>query len=279
MTKFSERYGYSPISKEFNREKFPKEVANAVHNRVNEYCLVFNDKYSAFNQYLWIDVLHERGKFKESHSFLNLLDSNEFQWFEKLNFIEEFLSFFENDIKNERNSLYSKERVAKFEQFCNELNLDFKKRNYAYMIVKCNIIEVTSKQEVEAIEEAMENENKGVRTHLHDALTFLSAAQETPNYRSSIHQSISAVEAWCRKVTKSETLGDALKKLEKSGVRINPVLREGYEKIYGYTNGKDGIRHALMDDSNPPTVDEAIYMLVACSAFINYLTKKKYRNG
>ncbi|MDD3508231.1 MAG: hypothetical protein PHY27_07395 [Parabacteroides sp.] len=35
-----------------------------------------------------------------------------------------------------------------------------------------------------------------------------------------------------------------------------------------------GIRHALMDDTNAPTADEAIFMLVSCSAFINYLTKK-----
>ena len=50
-----------------------------------------------------------------------------------------------------------------------------------------------------------------------------------------------------------------------------------FSERYGYTNDKTtGIRHALMDDTNAPTADEAIFMLVSCSAFINYLTKKKY---
>jgi hypothetical protein len=30
-----------------------------------------------------------------------------------------------------------------------------------------------------------------------------------------------------------------------------------------------------MDDANAPGADEAIFMLIACSAFINYLNKKR----
>jgi hypothetical protein len=48
-----------------------------------------------------------------------------------------------------------------------------------------------------------------------------------------------------------------------------------FSERYGYTNDKTtGIRHAVMEETNAPTADEAISMLVSCSAFINYITKK-----
>ena len=51
--------------------------------------------------------------------------------------------------------------------------------------------------------------------------------------------------------------------------------KSAFEKLYGYTNNPDtGIRHALIDDTNIPTSAEATYMLVTCSAFINYLNTK-----
>ena len=59
------------------------------------------------------------------------------------------------------------------------------------------------------------------------------------------------------------------------GVKVPIVLREAFNKLYGYTNEETtGIRHALMDEENAPTADEAIFMLISCSAFVNYLTKK-----
>lgn len=67
----------------------------------------------------------------------------------------------------------------------------------------------------------------------------------------------------------------ALGKLEAKGIILNPLLKNAFEKLYYYTNDKrTGIRHAWMDESNPPSSDEAIFMIVTCSAFINYLTKK-----
>jgi hypothetical protein len=43
--------------------------------------------------------------------------------------------------------------------------------------------------------------------------------------------------------------------------------------LYGYTSDSSGIRHALQDEPNLDFVD-AKFMLVACSAFVNYLTDK-----
>ena len=75
------------------------------------------------------------------------------------------------------------------------------------------------------------------------------------------------------------TLGDALKKLEDNGVQIHGALKEGFKKLYGYTSDQGGIRHAEgMFESNV-TFEEAKFMLVSCSAFINYLIAEYSKRG
>ena len=72
-------------------------------------------------------------------------------------------------------------------------------------------------------------------------------------------------------------MGSALKKLEGSGIVIPNLLKTAFEKLYAYTNQPDsGIRHALMDADGDylPGQEEALFMLVSCSAFLNYLYGK-----
>ena len=42
-------------------------------------------------------------------------------------------------------------------------------------------------------------------------------------------------------------------------------------KLYGYTSDESGIRHAGRIDGKGTTFAEAKFMLIACSAFVNYL--------
>ena len=97
----------------------------------------------------------------------------------------------------------------------------------------------------------------------------------SPDYRNSIKESISAVEAACQIITGDQkaTLGQAVKKLEGSGVELHPAFRDALSKMYGYTNDASGIRHALLDESTLDA-DDARFMLVTCSAFVNYLKAK-----
>ena len=122
----------------------------------------------------------------------------------------------------------------------------------------------------------MHDSATNIRTHLNKALE-LYAQRPVGDYRNSIKESISAVEAYCREITDENTLGDALKKLNSKGVLIPPMLKVAFEKLYAYTNQPDtGIRHALMDEDGTytPALEEALFMLVSCSSFINYLNKK-----
>jgi hypothetical protein len=43
--------------------------------------------------------------------------------------------------------------------------------------------------------------------------------------------------------------------------------------MYGYTSDESGIRHGMLDDPNVG-FPEAKFMIIACSAFANYLVLK-----
>ena len=62
-----------------------------------------------------------------------------------------------------------------------------------------------------------------------------------------------------------------IKELDKRGVIVHPALKAAFQKLYGYTSDASGIRHAGQLDGENATFDEANFMIVACSAFINYL--------
>ena len=161
-------------------------------------------------------------------------------------------------------SLYGKHNFVK------DVNNVFIRENCAYRFVDKFITEITSDVEIQEIEESANTNIKNVDEHIRQALEHLSDRQN-PDYRNSIKEAISAVEAFCRNITGESTLDKALKKLESKGVVFNSQLKQGLEKIYHYTNGEDGIRHALMDGTTPPTKADAKFMLVMCSAFINYI--------
>jgi len=49
-------------------------------------------------------------------------------------------------------------------------------------------------------------------------------------------------------------------------------------KLYGYTSDEDGIRHAILNDPELGFA-EAKFMVVSCSAFVNYLIAKGEAGG
>jgi hypothetical protein len=79
------------------------------------------------------------------------------------------------------------------------------------------------------------------------------------------------VEAACKHLTKRENsmLPDALKVLD-SERAFHPAFKEAIIKLYGWTSDEGGIRHAIKDADKVERAD-AQFMLVACSAFVNYL--------
>ena len=107
--------------------------------------------------------------------------------------------------------------------FTERLNSDFERLHFAYRIVEDKIVEICSNEEIVTIEKALSDSPANIREHLNKALQHYAKRPEG-DYRNSIKESISAVEAWCREKTGESTLGPALNNLEKKGVTLHPSI-------------------------------------------------------
>lgn len=153
-----------------------------------------------------------------------------------------------------------------------EINIILEKEYVGYRFVGGKIVPITYKAETQSIHDALALPFIGCRIHIQKAMGFISD-RKNPDYKNCIKESISAVESVCQQITgdNKASLGDALRKLEKNGITLHPSLKSGFSKLYGYTSDQGGIRHAEgMYESNV-TFEDAKYMLVSCSAFVNYL--------
>lgn len=151
----------------------------------------------------------------------------------------------------------------------------FLEREYiGYRFVDGLLTPITDDIEIDAINQAINTKYEPVYTHLSKA-NKLMADRSSPDYENSIKESISAVEALCEILTeikgKEATLGKLLKTLDDKGIEIHAGLKSAFNILYGYTSDANGIRHAGNIGGPASTFEEAKYMLVSCSAFINYL--------
>ena len=186
----------------------------------------------------------------------------ESEWYDSFDFIE-FVARFDND-----------NGYVEVEQ---EFNNVLKQEVSGYRLIEGQLVQITSEEEIAEVQEALDTVRRtrlpGVDEHLTAALSKLSD-RKNPDYRNSIKESISAVESIAKIISddpKAE-LGKALKIIE-TKVGLHPALKRGFSAIYGYTSDEGGIRHALMEANNVD-FEDAKYMLVSCSAFINYLIVK-----
>lgn len=141
----------------------------------------------------------------------------------------------------------------------------------AYRFVEDKLVDIANEQELDMLEQALADTRfAAVTAHLRRALELL-ADREQPDYRNSIKESISAVEAMAKVASGNgkATLGEALKLLEKHG-RLHQALKDGFLKLYGYTNDEHGIRHAMLEVPDLNQAD-AKYFLLSCTSFVNYL--------
>ncbi len=273
MALFSERYGYKKVSDVIIRERITPEIKNAIctcFDKLNKIFELAGYRYPTslcieLEKHIWTNFLNQRLAYFGNYQSVstNFIENHDDEWYSILDLIEFTIQY----LYNYRNSA---------EHFIKLLNSEFERLNFAYRIVGREIIEITSKQEIKAIECAIDNSPRNIQIHLNSALEKY-AQRPIGDYRNSIKESISAVEAFCREKTGENTLGKALKKLETRGLVIHSSLKTAFEKLYVYTNQEEtGIRHALMDDEEnyTPTAEEALFMLISCSAFINYLDRK-----
>ncbi len=179
------------------------------------------------------------------------------EWYQQLDFLE-FCTQFNN---------------TEYLQQCNVL---LKQERSAYRFVASKLVEITSEAELAEVNHAISREDSfaPVKAHLASAIAKYSDRQN-PDYRNSVKESISAVEALAKIIAKDNnaTLGSVLNKLEKTH-GLHGAFKDALSKLYGWTSSDGGIRHSLTETSTTVAMKDAKLMLVICSAFTNYLIDK-----
>ena len=275
---FSERYGYKPVREIIQIDSMDDHIRNGLWSLLKVYCWDDARESSGIYRHTFItdnintNLYHLSRKLWFNY-FKRPLDNLDKDWSKVLSQLRDY--FF----KSEWFEVYDfLEFVAnnyddftdQFIKSCNEL---FEKEMSAYRFVDGVITRITEKQEIQEIEQALESKSSPVTTHIRRSLELLSDRNQ-PDYRNSIKESISAVESLVAQVlgVDTGTLGQLIKKLD-TEIGLHPALKTAFSSLYGFTSDEGGIRHALMEKNNSDYHD-AKFMLVVCSAFINYVEGK-----
>ncbi len=274
--KFSDRIGTTTPSNVLQVNEMSIALRNSLWNYLLRTILNNNDasgqkrtraSISIICQYFFKLPLDElpSGSVKMKIWLRNIFFNNNFKWYDVYNLIE-FIS----------------DEVATYDNFRKEVNNILEEEMSGYRYVGTKLAPITSHAEIESIassiESAKANQLFGTAKHLETAVTLLSN-MPTPDYRNSIKESISSVESLVKQITGEESggLDRALAKFE-ANVKFHGAFKSGLLSLYGYTSDEHGIRHAILDEPNVG-FDEAKFMIVTCSALVNFLISKANKYG
>ncbi len=274
---FSQRQGHTPLRETIQRESMDKELRTALWNYIyGNFC----NRMKWFGNLDWLPKKIWTEYYKETidtvPELMLMMARIKKDFFESENWYEvydicEFIiqSVWQYDVEVLRNSC---------DDLPHKINSILEQENSAYRLVARRFIEMIGKTEIEAVEEAAAGDSEAACEHIKTAISLLSDRQN-PDYRNSIKESISAVESLIRPISGKSAISfdRGLQEIKKK-IEIHSALSEGFKKIYAYTSDESGVRHGLSDESNLTNTD-AMFMLVTCSAFVNYLKGKCVENG
>ncbi|WP_071387117.1 AbiJ-NTD4 domain-containing protein [Roseivirga seohaensis] len=277
--RFSQRIGKKQVREVLQLDSIDAALYNRLWN------LILNTLFAKLEQltqkdaqavcdHIWTEFFNERKD--EAPEYYTMYDSD-FRAYLKAKFFDIMHWYEIYDLLEFISELDSKILHTEFMEKCNYV---LKRELSGYRLIDNKVIKTTSEDEISAIETAINDSSaiNSVNIHLRTSLELLSN-RENPDYRNSIKESISAVESICAIIVKddSATLGAAIKVIEKK-YRLHKALKSAFSSLYGYTSDSGGIRHSLLEDDVEVTFEDAKFMLVSCSAFINYLNEKIKHN-
>ena len=279
---FSERHRYKKPAPMLEEDDLPEGLRNriwdvlwathfaVIDNRFVDYSITF-DKLSKHLRHTYFKIpIDERSS--SPHMERKLIRDRYF----RLKF-PEFYDFLETMAGNAIISIYPKgdKRPIQFVDRCNEV---LEQERARFRFVSNLITPMTSEEEMAEVEMAADTNEGG--SHVRRAIE-LYRDRTTPDYRNSIKESISAVEATYRRLTgqRHKDIASAISAMESDGMRLPKSLKAGFSNIYGWASGEGGIRHALMEGDRNPTEAEARLMLVMCSAYLNYLLSLRQKQA
>ena len=270
MTSFSERFGYKPRRTRLHQyEAMDSRLRNAIWNFLLEAFLSSTPTVQAQIEIIWTDVIGGRlDDFPAQDDIeLHLVDEGSVSFLARDALRAWYLEATWNEVYDLLEFLL---RGSQDERDVGNANSVLSGEGSAYRFVAGAIAPLTNDGELAEIEAAAELPNPflGASEHIRRALVLLSN-KEHPDPSNAIKESISAVESAAEVATEGKVgMRKALQRME-----VHPQLAQAWSNMYNWTSDEDGIRHGMKE---LPTVGiaEARYMVVACSAFVNYLVAK-----
>lgn len=180
-----------------------------------------------------------------------------------------------NQLRRHSTSLYdyASRTISKY---IRDLNSMLAREGAPYRYQSGHLLPVTNELELEALADAVSKTPfNGARMHLEQAMSLISARPE-PDYRNTIKEAVSAIESLLQEATnmKGESLPALLRAFEsRRQTELHGGFKSALLKLYGWTSDDSGIRHGIFGDDRVER-PEAQFMLITCSAFINFLVAK-----
>jgi hypothetical protein len=290
---FSQREGLKPLKQMIQIDSVDEDLKNDLWNCFFNFVVgnsflagftfVLDNKMYRLGELLWLNYFKQpldtlSNDPSKIYKYIRdyFFDSKR-EWYEIYDFIEFVVNVYPNVCPGKDKK-----------EFINACNMVLERELSAYRFVGEKIIKITSEIEIKEIEEALENTKnidklKPVNEHLKRAIELLSD-RKSPDYRNSIKESISSLESLCKIIInkKDATLSEALDKMRKEKIidlhpALNEALNKLYEfghKLYGYASDFGGIRHGKSDPNCNVNFEDAKFMLLCCSSYINYLIVK-----
>ncbi len=257
---FSDRNNYESINRIIQKNSLDERTRNKIINIID--CIISDceNRYKTdeFYSYVYKVIFCVTNDEMPNNERKPIIDGIKKDWefYDIFSFLEEIVGWYEDNF---------------FEDLSEIFNNLFEKECVGYRFINGEVTDIIDSEEIKEIEEALDTEYSACKKSITKALNLLYD-RENPDYSNSVKESISAIESMCNIIlgTKNSTLGEALNKLEKNGLKIHGAMKNAFSALYGYTSDKSGIRHNLGVDEKT-TFEEAKYMLVSCSAFLNYL--------
>jgi hypothetical protein len=261
---FSQRQGITK-DEEIKKDELPIEVRRRLWNEVKNYIdnqFGRNERNKTI-EYLWdrffkedLDTLRTRQNFDTYFCYIDQVKTKFFrvEWYGVYDFLE-FLLAVDNSNKI---------------RFINNINQIFVDERMPYKVIDNCVTPLISGEEAEEVKIAIDSKYSGVSKHIKNSLEFYKK-RPVADYKNSIKESISAIESLARTVLNkpSGTLGSLSQSLN-----IHPAFKKAIKELYGWTSDEGGVRHSENGKGLKIDESEARFMLVECSALVNYIISK-----
>lgn len=286
---FSDRHGINPLNTQMQFKDFDEHTRMAMLNTLHDILQMVDkespahtmrhDRWPVFYLDIATNVYNQETDKLENFDEFDLENIVKgyirrtilFDTYDSVLTLIEYILNYTADNFGNRQPQFDGKTICYFDEkkYMNKL---FEKEYVGYRFIDDCIVPITDDTEIKEIEETLDTKIQASKKHIEKALGFLSD-REKPDYKNSVKESISAIEAACKIILGNDSvdLSNAIKKLKDKGIELHPALLQAIDKLYAYAGDKGGVRHSEKSVESNVTFEEAKLILVTSCALSNYL--------